>query len=84
MAGVGQIPKYTNSFPAALIPLDIASRRIYPLTLVSLPSSIGLLVFVITPKAYPTLYAREYVKSLLNYPLIPSVPNIDCILLLFL
>ena len=28
--------------------------------------------------------AREYVKSLLNLPLIPSVPNIDCILFLFL
>ena len=70
-----------NSFPAALIPFDIASRRIYPLTLVSLQSSIGSLVFVKTTKAYPTLYAKEYVNSLSNIPLIPSVPNIDCILL---
>ena len=79
IAGVGQIPKYTNSFPASLIPLDIASKRISPLILVSLPINIGLFVSTITPKAYPTLYAREYVISFANRPLIPSVPNIDLI-----
>ena len=52
---LGQIPIFINLLPLAVIPDVIAFRSASPLSLVSLPISIGSLFSKFKPRLYPTL-----------------------------